>query len=68
MHLGKPVLNFQHNKSNVLFREIARLMARNSLLNELGKIDKMRGLPSILSLFRNNTGGKPRNYQEIVLT
>ena len=23
------------------------------LLNELGKIDKMRGLPSILSLFRN---------------
>ena len=24
-----------------------------SLLNELGKRDKMRGLPSILSLFRN---------------
>ena len=24
-----------------------------SLLNELGKIDKMRGLPSILSIFRN---------------
>ena len=24
-----------------------------NLLNELGKIDKMRGLPSILSLFRN---------------
>ena len=24
-----------------------------SLLNELGKGDKMRGLPSILSLFRN---------------
>ena len=23
-----------------------------NLLNELGKIDKMRGLPSILSLFR----------------
>ena len=25
-----------------------------NLLNELGKIDKMRGLPSILSLFRND--------------
>ena len=24
-----------------------------NLLNELGKRDKMRGLPSILSLFRN---------------
>ena len=35
-----------------------------SLLNELDKIDKMRGLPSILSLFRNefnkfnNTGAR----------
>ena len=34
------------------------------LLNELGKRDKMRGLPSILSLFRNefnkfnNTGAR----------
>ena len=26
----------------------------SSLLNELRKIDKMRGLPSILLLFRNN--------------
>ena len=25
-----------------------------NLLNELGKIDKMRGLTSILSLFRNS--------------
>ena len=25
-----------------------------NLLNELGKRDKMRGLPSILSLFRND--------------
>ena len=25
-----------------------------NLLNELGKRDKMRGLPNILSLFRNN--------------
>ena len=25
-----------------------------NLLNELGKRDKMRGLPSILSLFRNS--------------
>ena len=35
-----------------------------NLLNELGKIDKIRGLPSILSLFRNefhkfnNTGAR----------
>ena len=35
-----------------------------NLLNELGKIDKMRGVPSILSLFRykfnkfNNTGAR----------
>ena len=35
-----------------------------NLLNELGKRDKMRGVPSILSLFRsefnkfNNTGGR----------
>ena len=35
-----------------------------NLLNELGKRDKMRGLPSILSLFRNefnkfnNTGAR----------
>ena len=36
----------------------------SNLLNELGKRDKMRGLPSILSLFRNefnkfnNTGAR----------
>ena len=35
-----------------------------NLLNELGKIDQMRGLPGILSLFRNefnkfnNTGAR----------
>ena len=28
-----------------------------NLLNELGKRDKMRGLPSILSLFRNEFNG-----------
>ena len=38
-----------------------------NLLNELGKRDKMRGLPSILSLFRNelkiinNTGARLLN-------
>ena len=26
-----------------------------NLLNEFGKMDKMRGLPSILSLFRNES-------------
>ena len=40
-----------------------------NLLNKLGKSDKMRGLVSILSLFRNelnkfnNTGVKPRIYR-----
>ena len=29
-----------------------------NLLNELLKPDKMRGLPSILSLFRNDTGAR----------
>ena len=29
-----------------------------NLLNELGKRDKMRGLPSILSLFRNEFNKK----------
>ena len=29
-----------------------------NLLNELGKIDKMRGLPSILSLFPNKFNNK----------
>ena len=39
---------------NVLYR--GSYMSANvllNLLNELGKRDKMRGLPSILSLFRN---------------
>ena len=31
-----------------------------NLLNELGKRDKMRGLPSILSLFRNEFYKGPR--------
>ena len=40
----------------------------NKLLNKLGKRDKMRGLPSNLSLFRNkcnkfnNTGAQFRFY------
>ena len=32
-----------------------------NLLNELGKRDKMRGLPSILSLFRNVLFNKLNN-------
>ena len=38
-----------------------------NLLNELGKSDKMRGLPSILSLFRNefNTCVQARLYTEL---
>ena len=44
-----------------------------NLLNELGKRDKMRGLPSILSLFRNkfnkfnNTGARFSSSQDINL-
>ena len=40
-----------------------------NLLNELGKSDKMRGLPSILSLFRNkfnkfnNTGAQILSHE-----
>ena len=46
----------------VLFSKLGHNLHRGSnmsahvllnLLNELGKRDKMRGLPSILSLFRN---------------
>ena len=35
-----------------------------NLLNELGKRDKIRGLPSILSLFRNELkgDGNPDDY------
>ena len=49
-------------KSNITIKEENRYLHRGSymsahvllnLLNELGKRDKMRGLPSILSLFRN---------------
>ena len=35
-----------------------------NLLNELGKRDKMRGLPSILSLFRNKFN-KLNNYKSM---
>ena len=54
--------------SHVFIRRIATaVISRHvllNLLNELGKKDKMRGLPSILSLFRNefnkfnNTGAR----------
>ena len=36
------------------------------LLNELGKRDKMRGLPSILSLFRNKVD-KFNNTRALIL-
>ena len=38
-----------------------------NLLNELGKRDKMRGLPSILSLFRNNEFNKFNNTRAQML-
>ena len=44
-----------------------------NLLNELGKRDKMRGLPSILSLYRNkfnkfnNTGAHVRFFYHMTL-
>ena len=46
------IVQFCHN--TVIYRGsymIAHVLL--NLLNELGKRDKMRGLPSILSLFRN---------------
>ena len=39
----RPIDRGSHMSAHVLL----------NLLNELGKRDKMRGLPSILSLFRN---------------
>ena len=45
-----------------------------NLLNELGKRDKMRGLPSILSLFRNefnkfnNAGARMFDSYDIKIT
>ena len=44
-HIGefKPLYRESYMSAHVLL----------NLLNELGKRDKMRGLPSILSLFRN---------------
>ena len=38
-----------------------------NLLNELGKRDKMRGLPSILSLFRNEFNNKFNNTRARML-
>ena len=38
-----------------------------NLLNELGKIDIMRGLPSILSLFRNEFYNKFNNTRARML-
>ena len=60
---------YEHQKYQHTFHDINRgsYMSAHvllNLLNELGKRDKMRGLPSILSLFRNgfnkfnNTGAR----------
>ena len=38
-----------------------------NLLNELGKRDKMRGLPSILSLIRNEFNNKFKNTRARML-
>ena len=45
-----------HNCSDVLLNRGYYVSAHVllNLVNELGKSDKMRGLPSILSLFRND--------------
>ena len=54
--------NLLQNAAKMMYGELALYIYRGSymsahvlliLLNELGKRDKMRGLPSILSLFRN---------------
>ena len=41
---------YKYKYNTVQYRSVHVLL---NLLNELGKGDKMRGLPSILSLFRN---------------
>ena len=56
MTLVQPFLSLssQHMKYTEIYR--GSYMSAHvllNLLNELGKRDKMRGLPSILSLFRN---------------
>ena len=39
-----------------------------NLLNELGKRDKMRGLPSILSLFRNKFNKLNNTVMDVIRT
>ena len=47
-HVGKPKTFFQLHRGSYMSANVLL-----NLLNKLGKRDKMRGLPSILSLFRN---------------
>ena len=52
-HYGNNVVHSQQRSHGLLHKDsymIAHVLL--NLLNELGKRDKMRGLPSILSLFR----------------
>ena len=58
------VLNIRRSVGNIYRGSYMSAHVLLNLLNELGKRDKMRGLPSILSLFRNefnkfnNTGAR----------
>ena len=49
------MISYQLNRHRYVIHRASYMSAHVSLilLNELGKRDKMRGLPSILSLFRN---------------
>ena len=62
MALKMPIYSFKKNANIVTNLEYQNYVHRGSymsahvllnLLNELGKTDKMRGLPSILSIFRS---------------
>ena len=50
---GKPVSQLMYPNQPVHRGSYMSAYVLLNLLNELGKRDKMRGLPSILSLFRN---------------
>ena len=56
LKVKKRVFHYKPNKASPPYLNRGSYMSVHvllNLLNELGKRDKMRGLPSILSLFRN---------------
>ena len=52
-HLLTHISNVTHSPKHIYRGSYMSAHVLLNLLNKLGKRDKMRGLPSILSLFRN---------------